>query len=148
MNDQRIIVPVNPVLVPPVSGSTDVYLILGDPVEQVLAPEIFNPLFARFGHDALLVPNAALRFTPAATKSASSGGFVANLFPRGPQQPKQVKENTSNNSTTRTLWVLQDNKPTPVEVTVGLTDGRRTQIVSGDLKAGARVIIGMQKVSK
>ena len=56
MNDQRIIVPVNPVLVPPVSGSTDVYLILGDPVEQVLAPEIFNPLFARFGHDALLVP--------------------------------------------------------------------------------------------
>lgn len=56
MNDQRVIPPANPVLVPPVSGSTDVYLILGDPVEQVLAPDIFNPLFARFGHDALLVP--------------------------------------------------------------------------------------------
>ncbi len=41
---------------PAVSGSTDVYLILGDPVEQVLAPEIFNPLFAQFGHDAVLVP--------------------------------------------------------------------------------------------
>lgn len=56
MNDQRINSQAKPVLMSPVSGSTDVYLILGDPVEQVLAPEIFNPLFVRFGHDALLVP--------------------------------------------------------------------------------------------
>ncbi|PKO61569.1 MAG: shikimate dehydrogenase [Betaproteobacteria bacterium HGW-Betaproteobacteria-18] len=41
---------------PPISGDTDVYLILGDPIEQVLAPEIFNPLFACFGIDAVLVP--------------------------------------------------------------------------------------------
>ena len=41
---------------PVISGSTDVYLILGDPVEQVLAPETFNPLFARSGIDAVLVP--------------------------------------------------------------------------------------------
>jgi shikimate dehydrogenase len=41
---------------PQVSGSTDVYLILGDPVEQVLAPETFNPLFASMGIDAVLVP--------------------------------------------------------------------------------------------
>ena len=39
-----------------VTGSTDVYLILGDPVEQVLAPEIFNPLFALLGINAVLVP--------------------------------------------------------------------------------------------
>lgn len=56
MNDQRI----NPLSkvasMPPVHGDTDVYLILGDPIEQVLAPEIFNPLFARFGIDAVLVP--------------------------------------------------------------------------------------------
>lgn len=56
MNDQRNNLQEKPVLMPSVSGSTDVYLILGDPVEQVLAPEIFNPLFAHFGHDALLVP--------------------------------------------------------------------------------------------
>jgi HlyD family secretion protein len=97
---------------------------------------------------ALLIPNAALRFTPATSKASSSGGFVASLMPRRPQQPKQVKENSSNGSTTRTIWVLQDKKTTPIEVTVGLTDGRRTQVVSGDLKAGARVIIGMQKSQK
>lgn len=39
-----------------VSGSTDVYLILGNPVEQVKAPESFNRIFARFGIDAVLVP--------------------------------------------------------------------------------------------
>lgn len=39
-----------------VSGSTDVYLILGDPVEQVKAPESFNRIFARHGIDAVLVP--------------------------------------------------------------------------------------------
>jgi HlyD family secretion protein len=99
-------------------------------------------------HDVLLVPNAALRFTPAVSISSSSGGFVANLFPRRPQQPKQVKDNPTAGNAARTIWVLQDNKATPVEVTTGLTDGRRTQIVSGGLQAGARVIIGMQKSAK
>lgn len=56
MNDQRINSLVKVASMPPVHGDTDVYLILGDPIEQVLAPEIFNPLFARFGNDALLVP--------------------------------------------------------------------------------------------
>jgi hypothetical protein len=39
-----------------ISGSTDVFLIVGDPVEQVKAPESFNRIFARFGIDAVLVP--------------------------------------------------------------------------------------------
>lgn len=98
-------------------------------------------------HDVLLVPNAALRFTPV-TKAAPSGGFVASLMPRRPQQPKQVKDNASAGSSARTLWVLQDNKATPVEVSIGLTDGRRTQVVGGALQAGARIIIGMQKSAK
>ncbi|RYX93856.1 MAG: shikimate dehydrogenase [Comamonadaceae bacterium] len=45
-----------PALVPFVSGTTDVYLILGDPVEQVKAPASFNLIFARLGIDAVLVP--------------------------------------------------------------------------------------------
>lgn len=39
-----------------ISGSTDVYLIVGDPVEQVKAPQAFNAIFARFEIDAVLVP--------------------------------------------------------------------------------------------
>jgi len=39
-----------------ITGSTCVFLILGDPVAQVLAPEAFNHLFRRHGVDAVLVP--------------------------------------------------------------------------------------------
>lgn len=41
---------------PQITGSTDVDLILGDPVEQVRAPESFNLVFARMDIDAVLVP--------------------------------------------------------------------------------------------
>ena len=39
-----------------IHGTTDVYLILGDPVEQVRAPESFNLIFSKLGMDAVLVP--------------------------------------------------------------------------------------------
>ncbi|MDE2370382.1 MAG: shikimate dehydrogenase [Burkholderiales bacterium] len=39
-----------------ISGSTRVFLILGDPVEQVRAPEVFNQQFRKHGVDAVLVP--------------------------------------------------------------------------------------------
>jgi shikimate dehydrogenase len=39
-----------------ISGSTRVFMILGDPVAQVRAPEVFNHLFREYGVDAVLVP--------------------------------------------------------------------------------------------
>jgi len=39
-----------------ISGTTRVFLILGDPVGQVRAPEVFNHLFDKHGADAVLVP--------------------------------------------------------------------------------------------
>jgi shikimate dehydrogenase len=39
-----------------ISGTTRVFLILGDPVAQVRAPEVFNHLFRKHGEDAVLVP--------------------------------------------------------------------------------------------
>ena len=39
-----------------ITGSTRVFMILGDPVAQVRAPEQFNHLFARHGVDAVMVP--------------------------------------------------------------------------------------------
>lgn len=39
-----------------ITGTTRVFLIVGDPVAQVRAPEVFNPLFRRHGADAVLVP--------------------------------------------------------------------------------------------
>jgi HlyD family secretion protein len=41
-----------------------------------------------------------------------------------------------------TVWVEDDGLARPIEVQTGLTDGTQVEIVSGDLKEGARVIIG------
>jgi shikimate dehydrogenase len=41
---------------PPITGTTRVFLILGDPIAQVRAPEVFNHLFRAHGADAVLVP--------------------------------------------------------------------------------------------
>jgi shikimate dehydrogenase len=39
-----------------ITGSTQVFMIVGDPVAQVRAPEIYNHLFRRHNVDAVLVP--------------------------------------------------------------------------------------------
>ncbi|MDZ7920100.1 shikimate dehydrogenase [Rhodoferax sp.] len=41
---------------PTLSGTTDVYLIVGYPVAQVQAPALFNAVFARAGVNAVMVP--------------------------------------------------------------------------------------------
>jgi hypothetical protein len=46
----------NDLIAAPITGTTRVFLILGDPVAQVRAPELFNALFRRHGADAVLVP--------------------------------------------------------------------------------------------
>ena len=55
-----------------ISGTTRVFLILGDPVGQVRAPELFNHLFAKHGADAVLVP--------AHVAPADLDGFVAQVL--------------------------------------------------------------------
>ncbi len=42
--------------IPPISGTTRLYVVLGDPVTQVQSPALMNPIFARLGIDAVLVP--------------------------------------------------------------------------------------------
>jgi len=39
------------------------------------------------------------------------------------------------------VWVLADNKPTPIPVTTGLDDGNAVEVVEGDLKVGQQVIV-------
>jgi multidrug efflux pump subunit AcrA (membrane-fusion protein) len=44
---------------------------------------------------------------------------------------------------TRLVWVLgQDEKPQPRRITVGLSDGSATEVVSGNLQEGDVIIIG------
>jgi HlyD family secretion protein len=93
--------------------------------------------------NVLLVPNAALRFTPAvaaATGGSSSGSFVSRLMPRPPSvgTPKRAGTNAA---ASRRVWVLRDAAPVEVAVTPGLSDSRRTEIAGGELREGDAVIV-------
>jgi shikimate dehydrogenase len=57
-----------------ITGSTRVFFILGDPIAQVRAPEIYNHLFTRHGIDAVLVP---VQVPPAALESFVRGTLSA-----------------------------------------------------------------------
>ncbi|HET9702174.1 MAG TPA: efflux RND transporter periplasmic adaptor subunit, partial [Burkholderiales bacterium] len=89
----------------------------------------------------LLVPNAALRFTPPTTEAApkkSGGSLISAMMPRPPPTtPKAL--GTPKNGTPR-VWVLRDGQALPVEVRTGASDGRMTEITGGALEAGAQVI--------
>ena len=92
--------------------------------------------------NVLLVPNAALRFTPATTgapQKKSGGSVIGALMPRPPRQTPKTRETAHEGSTPR-VWVLRDGEATPVEVKTGATNGRVTEITSGDLKAGMEII--------
>lgn len=94
--------------------------------------------------NVLLIPNAALRFTPAAesngTGTANNRSIVASLMPRPPGgQPKRATSNAAKGGTQK-IWILSNGKPVPIAVTLGATDGRMTEVVAGDLKPGMAVI--------
>lgn len=94
--------------------------------------------------NALLVPNAALRFTPPAqTGGESQGSFIASLMPRPPSDAKR-REAPKGGSTQ--VWVLSDGAPQAVPVKTGVSNGRLTEIVGGDLKPGMKVITEYQEV--
>ena len=100
-------------------------------------------------NDVLLVPNTALRFTPAgavAGKTATKG-FLSNLAPGriGGNTRKSAAAGASTASA-RELWVLRDGAAVSVAVIPGISDGHMTEITSGDLKVGMQVITD-QKVA-
>jgi HlyD family secretion protein len=101
--------------------------------------------------DVLLVPNAALRFTPETAaqgpSDASSGGLAARLLPRFPRGATQRRAGTST-AAVRQVWVLQEGRPVAVAVSPGVTDGRMTEITGGDLKPGMAVIVDQARAVK
>lgn len=92
----------------------------------------------------LLVPNAALRFTPDAAGPAAAGssdGIVSRLLPRPPRSGTRPQGSTTT-SAARQVWVLQEGRPAAVAVTPGVSDGRMTEVTGPALKAGMAVITG------
>lgn len=92
--------------------------------------------------DALLIPNAALRFSPPAPRAEPSGGFLRRLLPMPP--PKAASRPEAGGPD-RVVWVLRDGEPAAVRVKTGPSDGRRTAIPdaehAGGLAPGTALIV-------
>jgi HlyD family secretion protein len=99
--------------------------------------------------NALLVPNAALRFTPATTTNGPpSGGLLGSLLPHPPADRSSQRTPTKAIGSSQQVWVLLDGKATAIPVAVGVTDGRFTEILGGGLKEGMQVITDNASVPK
>lgn len=67
--------------------------------------------------NVIRIPDQALRYKPAGMRAGSGGAQV---------------------------WVLRDNQPTPVALTLGLDDDSFSEVLSGDLKPGDIMILSEQ----
>jgi HlyD family secretion protein len=88
--------------------------------------------------NALLVPNAALRFTPEGANlpgqqpsANQQRGPLSALMPQFPRRPANNNQRDSSRRFGR-VWVLEDKKPVLVMFKPGATDGRNTQVLPAD----------------
>ena len=92
-------------------------------------------------NDVLLVPNTALRFTPATAAApaaaASGGGIMSSLIPR---MPRSGARRAGGAGAAQQIWVLQDGQAVAMAVTPGISDGRLTEVSGPELKEGLAVI--------
>lgn len=103
-------------------------------------------ILVREEHDALLVPNAALRFMPPREEGAKGRpNLLSMLLPRRPRSARHETEPTEKTPKGALVWVLRDARPTSVEIQTGSTDGAMTQVLGGALEAGDPVIIGVER---
>ncbi len=88
--------------------------------------------------NAILVPSAALRFSPPIQQEEkASPGLVGSLLPRPPSGTQQPM---ATNGKEQKVWVLKNGRLLPVPVTTGATSGRMAEILEGDLHPGMEVV--------
>jgi HlyD family secretion protein len=73
--------------------------------------------------NVVTLPNAALRFTP--------------------PQPAQLGRK-SRQTAQRRVWILEGQTPVPVVVRTGVSDGERTELLSGEVKPGQKLQPGQK----
>lgn len=98
--------------------------------------------------NVLLVPAAALRFSPDRQRAGSGGGGLTSVLAPRPMRRGggggATREASIGRGSKQTVYVVRDagTKPEPVEITVGESNGSQAEVVGGQLAEGAQVVIG------
>jgi HlyD family secretion protein len=102
--------------------------------------------------DVLRVPNAALRFNPAAfikDDKKSDGPRLGQpmMFGGGPRQGAQSGTGSKGGTVVRRedrVWVLENGKPKAIVVKAGVTDGQFTEVTGDGIQEGLQVLTGVE----
>lgn len=109
--------------------------------------------------DTLRVPNAALRFFPdkahvrTEDKKLLEGKTVDSIFNEDesatPESMRSAEEKAENRSkrSNRHVWVVDGEKLRAVPIVVGINDSKYSELVSGELKDGDKLVTGIQPKS-
>jgi HlyD family secretion protein len=89
--------------------------------------------------DTLLLPNAALRFSPKSATGTPQQSWLQRLMPRAPG--RRTAQRTKAPGDGKSVWVLVGEAAEERQVQTGASDGNNTTITSGDLKVGDLVIV-------
>ena len=127
----------------------DVVIAVDNP-DQILMPGMtaYVNIVVAQRKDALLVPNAALRFRPAdaAKPAARAPGANAGKSGEGRREGREGRKEgregrERGQGRSGTVYVLENGQPKAVKVEIGITDNRMTEITGGELKEGDMVVI-------
>jgi HlyD family secretion protein len=113
-------------------------------------------IIVRKVENAILVPNAALRFTPSTedtskeTKQSGNGSVMSKLMPHPSRQQKNSSSQKADtaNSIGQRVWKLDDGRLVPVTVKTGVSDGIKTEIIEGDIEPGMVLVLGRVSIKK
>jgi HlyD family secretion protein len=92
--------------------------------------------------EAVLVPNAALRFEPPNLEerpSNKNSSILSAILPRrgGPSRERPASKQPGGER----VWMLKDGLPVAVPISTGVTNGRMSEVVEGELRVGAELVV-------
>ena len=91
--------------------------------------------------NAVLIPSAALRFTPPVQEEKkSSTSLVGSILPRPPSsENKQIGDGA--NKKQQRVWMLKNGQLSAVSITIGSANGGMTEVAAGDIQPGMAVAV-------
>lgn len=112
----------------------DVILDFANPKEELLPGETaYVTIPTGHANNALLVPNSSLIFTPSLPPAQVRELYAKYKIPRAAY--------TTHLGGQQVVWTLEaNNQVVPVAIKAGITDLNNTQVLSGNLKAGQKII--------
>ncbi|MDX1808555.1 MAG: efflux RND transporter periplasmic adaptor subunit [Sulfurospirillaceae bacterium] len=118
----------------------DVVVEVNNP-DEILIPGItaYVSIIIATKKDVLLIPNSILRYRPR--------GLSVEATKTSTQTSKKRKK-TQDSSSFKTVYILENGTPKAINIKVGITDNRFSQITTDKLKVGDKIIAGENEISE